>query len=59
MVNVWINVFLMTALDYSIWVKLSVWLGIGYAIYIFYGLKHSKAGKGPSEEKISLRADEI
>jgi len=56
LINVWINVYLMTSLNASIWMKLSVWLGVGYAIYIFYGVKNSSAGKpqANSEEKVKL-----
>ena len=32
----------MTALEVSIWIKLTVWLGIGYAIYFFYGIRNSR-----------------
>jgi APA family basic amino acid/polyamine antiporter len=35
-------VYLMTSLPGSTWVRLGVWTLIGIAIYIFYGLKHSK-----------------
>ena len=40
--NVWVNIYLMTALEVSIWIKLAVWLGIGYAIYFFYGIRNSR-----------------
>ena len=40
--NVWVNIYLMTALEVSIWIKLTVWLGIGYAIYFFYGIRNSR-----------------
>ena len=33
----------MTALEVSIWIKLCVWLAIGYAIYFFYGIRNSSA----------------
>ena len=41
--NIWVNVYLMTALEVSIWIKLCVWLAIGYAIYFFYGIRNSSA----------------
>lgn len=40
-VNILVNVYLMVALPWSIWVKLLVWLAIGYFIYFTYGMKHS------------------
>ena len=33
----------MTALEVSIWIKLCVWLAIGYTIYFFYGIRNSSA----------------
>jgi len=41
--NIWVNIYLMTALEVSIWIKLCVWLAIGYTIYFFYGIRNSSA----------------
>jgi len=51
-VNVLVNVYLMVALPVSIWVKLIVWLAIGYAIYFFYGVKNSSENP---EIKLALK----
>ena len=59
--NIWVNVYLMTALDVSIWIKLSVWLAIGYSIYFFYGIKNSSANpenQRRNEESQKLRLEE-
>lgn len=55
LINVWVNIYLMTSLAGSIWLKLSVWLFVGYAIYLGYGVKHSKeANRKTSEERLAL-----
>ena len=59
LINVWVNVYLMCSLPASIWVKLTVWLGIGYAIYIFYGVNHSSAKEQPEKDSAALLKDEI
>ena len=59
LINVWVNVYLMCSLPASIWVKLTVWLGIGYAIYIFYGVSHSSAKQQPEKDSAALLKDEI
>jgi len=59
LINVWVNVYLMCSLPASIWVKLTVWLGIGYAIYIFYGVSHSSAKEQPEKDSAALLKDEI
>ena len=59
--NIWVNVYLMTALDVSIWIKLSVWLAIGYSIYFFYGIKNSSANpenQRRNEESQKLRLED-
>jgi len=66
--NIWVNVYLMTALENSIWAKLLVWLAIGYAIYFGYGIRNSSAAlpiaddeqkELATEEKELLKTDEI
>lgn len=36
------NIFMMAKLDPSAWIRLFVWLAIGFAIYFLYGRQHSK-----------------
>lgn len=47
------NIFLMVQLDPEAWIRLVIWLGIGFAIYFGYGRKHSKLSPhykgGPDE----------
>jgi len=45
----------MTSLAPSIWLKLCVWLAVGYAIYFFYGIKNSSARKVPTDETNRLQ----
>ena len=40
--NIWVNIYLMTALEVSIWVKLLVWLAMA-THYFFYGIRNSSA----------------
>jgi APA family basic amino acid/polyamine antiporter len=35
----------MAALPLDTWLRLIIWMVIGFAIYFFYGIKHSKARK--------------
>ncbi|KAK0393244.1 hypothetical protein QR680_000114 [Steinernema hermaphroditum] len=39
--SILINVLLMTHLAPITWVRLAFWLTIGFAVYLFYGMKHS------------------
>ncbi len=36
------NIFMMATLSPEAWIRLFIWLGIGFAIYFGYGRKHSK-----------------
>ena len=36
---------MMAGLDWTNWLRLAIWLGIGLVIYFIYGKKHSKIGK--------------
>ena len=41
-------VFLMCGLPIDTWLRLGVWLLIGLAVYLFYGVKHSNAQNQPA-----------
>jgi amino acid transporter len=53
-VNILVNVYLMVALPWSIWLKLLVWLGAGYFIYFTYGMHHSTEADKNSNTSIKL-----
>jgi APA family basic amino acid/polyamine antiporter len=37
--------FLMCAMPIDTWLRLGVWLVIGFAVYLFYGIRHSRVQK--------------
>ncbi|EEB13784.1 Low-affinity cationic amino acid transporter, putative [Pediculus humanus corporis] len=39
--SLFINTYLMLELDFQTWIRFSVWMIIGFAIYFFYGYKNS------------------
>lgn len=39
--SVVLNIYLMTQLDTSTWVRFTVWLIVGILIYLFYGFRNS------------------
>lgn len=41
-IGIGVCVYLMSSLPFESWIRLAIWLGIGLAIYFFYGKKHSK-----------------
>jgi hypothetical protein len=59
-VNILVNVYLMVALPWSIWLKLLVWLGVGYFIYFTYGIHNSTEGdkNGNKATKLGLNGNE-
>jgi APA family basic amino acid/polyamine antiporter len=40
----------MIALPMDTWLRLILWMGIGFCIYFFYGLKHSKLQQNRTKE---------
>ncbi|XP_073252791.1 cationic amino acid transporter 2-like isoform X3 [Porites lutea] len=49
--SVFINVFLILKLSHLTWIRFGVWMAIGLAIYLFYGLRHSVEGKRQKEQE--------
>jgi amino acid transporter len=54
-VSVWFNIFMMCNLNVLTWLRLFVWCGIGFAIYVFYGIRHSRADQG---ERVILQSND-
>eukprot|EP01133_Synstelium_polycarpum_P011960 gene11960-13940_t len=50
-VSIWFNMYLMVSLSWETWVRLIVWLFIGFLIYFFYGAKNSRVGREERELK--------
>uniref|UniRef100_A0A3B3ZXU2 Cationic amino acid transporter C-terminal domain-containing protein n=1 Tax=Periophthalmus magnuspinnatus TaxID=409849 RepID=A0A3B3ZXU2_9GOBI len=40
-ISMFVNVYLMMQLDSGTWIRFSIWMAIGMAIYFFYGIHHS------------------
>lgn len=44
--GVMVCLFMMVFLPLDTWIRLIVWMMIGFDLYLFYGMKHSKLNKG-------------
>jgi hypothetical protein len=45
MISIFINIYLMMSLALYTWVRFFVWFAIGFAVYFFYGIRHSHENK--------------
>ncbi|XP_077361599.1 solute carrier family 7, member 3 isoform X2 [Festucalex cinctus] len=51
--SVFVNIYLMMQLDKGTWIRFTVWMLIGFAIYFLYGLKNSSANRSSSSSSSS------
>ncbi|XP_055082782.1 high affinity cationic amino acid transporter 1 isoform X1 [Periophthalmus magnuspinnatus] len=60
-ISMFVNVYLMMQLDSGTWIRFSIWMAIGMAIYFFYGIHHSAEAEinrsSPDAEMHSLKPD--
>lgn len=41
-ISILINIYLMIKLDILTWIRFSIWIAIGLAIFLAYGIRHSR-----------------
>jgi len=55
LLNLLVNIYIMAELNTIVWAQLSVWLIVGYSIYIFYGIGHSKENESFSKNSSEIK----
>ena len=48
--SVFVNIYLMTQLNFSTWIRFGAWMSVGILVYLFYGIKNSQLERGQFAE---------